>query len=678
MTKFNSTNNEYKTTGSKYVPPHLRNQSGGSSTTPPTENGPPAGGPPPGGPPSGGPRGGYGNERPSSGGRGGGGGGGYGGRRDYDDRRGGDDRSGGDFRNSRGGGAGGGGGGGDGPPRMNTRWNNVESGDDGGGRGGGGGDRGGGRNYGGGGGGGGNYGRGPRTNERGFHGDLRPDSRLERQLFDREDQQKTGINFDNYDDIPVETTGNNVPEPIDDYSIGTIGEDLMRNAQLCGYNKPTPVQKYSVPIGTASRDLMACAQTGSGKTAGFLFPIIMSMIAKGGTAPPPDARRRVYPEALCLAPTRELASQIHDESRKFTYCTGIATVVVYGGAEVREQLRQIERGCDLLIATPGRLVDLIERGRLSMEAVNFLVLDEADRMLDMGFEPQIRRIVEQEGMPQGKQRQTMLFSATFPPNIQRLASDFLTDYIFLTVGRVGAANKDVTQTVEYVETRDKIEHLMRFLLTINEGLILIFVETKRSCDYIEDVLCEKGFPACSIHGDKTQREREGSLRAFRSGETPVMVATDVAARGLDIPNVTNVVNFDLPTNIDDYVHRIGRTGRAGNTGSALSFLNEKNGGIAKDLKELLEENDQEVPSWLKTMGSSYGGGGGGRGGNRRGGGGRSFGSRDVRLDRGGGGGSGGGGGYRGGGSGGGGYGGGGGGGGYSGGGGGGNMNDGAW
>lgn len=496
---------------------------------------------------------------------------------------------------------------------------------------------------------GGGYGRGsgPRVNERGFHGDMRPDPRLERQLYQRDDVQTTGINFDNYDDIPVETTGNDIPAPINDYSIDTIGEDLMRNTQLCGYSKPTPVQKYSVPIGLAGRDLMACAQTGSGKTAGFLFPIIMMMLKNGGSPPPPDARRRIFPTALVLAPTRELASQIHDEARKFCYCTGIASVCIYGGADVREQLRQLERGCDLLIATPGRLVDLIERGRLSMETVKFLCLDEADRMLDMGFEPQIRRIVEQEGMPPVEERQTMLFSATFPPNIQRLASDFLSDYIFLTVGRVGSASKDVKQTVEYVENRDKTDHVMRFLLTIDEGLILIFVETKRSCDYLEDVLCSKGFPACSIHGDKSQREREDALRSFRSGATPVMVATDVAARGLDIPNVTNVVNYDLPTNIDDYVHRIGRTGRAGNTGAALSFVNEKNSGIVKELRDLLDENDQEVPQWLNSMCSSFGSSrGGGRSGGR---GGKSYGSRDVRYEKGGGGNRGGGGGNRGGG-----------------------------
>jgi ATP-dependent RNA helicase DDX3X len=220
----------------------------------------------------------------------------------------------------------------------------------------------------------------------------------------------------------------------------------------------------------------------------------------------------------------------------------------------------------------------------------------------MGFEPQIRRIVEQEGMPHGEGgRQTMMFSATFPANIQRLAGDFMGDYIFLTVGRVGSASENVTQTVEYVDQNDKLEHLMRFLMTVQEGLILVFVETKRNCDFVEDVLCERGFPACSIHGDKSQREREDALRAFKTGRCPVMCATDVAARGLDIPNVTNVINYDLPTNIDDYVHRIGRTGRAGNTGQALSFVNEKNSGVVRDLRELLEENGQDCPDWLKQM-----------------------------------------------------------------------------
>jgi ATP-dependent RNA helicase DDX3X len=216
---------------------------------------------------------------------------------------------------------------------------------------------------------------------------MKPDKRLEQRLFDSEDKQTTGINFDRYDKIPIEVSGENVPQPIESYSIESIGEDLFRNTQLCGYAKPTPVQKYSVPIGKLGRDLMACAQTGSGKTAGFLFPIIMGLLEQGGDGPESaTGHRRILPPALVLAPTRELAQQIYEESRRFTYCTGILPICVYGGADVREQLRAMERGCDLLVATPGRLVDLMERGRLGMERVRFLVLDEADRMLDMGFE----------------------------------------------------------------------------------------------------------------------------------------------------------------------------------------------------------------------------------------------------------------------------------------------------
>lgn len=379
--------------------------------------------------------------------------------------------------------------------------------------------------------------------------------------------------------------------------------------------------------------MMACAQTGSGKTAGFLFPVITSMLKHGALQPPGgSSHRSIYPTALVLAPTRELASQIYDEALKFCYCTGIRPVVVYGGANISNQMRDLERGADLLVATPGRLVDLIERGRIKLDIIQFLVLDEADRMLDMGFEPQIRRIVEQEGMP--TERQTFMFSATFPTEIQRLAADFMNDYIFLAVGRVGAASKDVVQTIEWVEQEDKVNFTIDFLKRAPEGLLLIFVETKRGADYLEECLCRNSFPASSIHGDKSQREREDALRLFKSGRTPILVATDVASRGLDIPNVTQVINFDLPSHIDDYVHRIGRTGRVGNVGSALSLMNERNRNIAKELMELFIENEQCCPQWLERMcmPQGYTGQRGGRG--RGGGRGSKFGARDVRKDRG--------------------------------------------
>jgi ATP-dependent RNA helicase DDX3X len=474
-----------------------------------------------------------------------------------------------------------------------------------------------------------------------------PNPRAERELFGvagDTSKQPTGINFDNYDDIPVEASGTDVPPPITSFTSPPLDAHLLDNIQLASYKKPTPVQKYSIPIVTNGRDLMACAQTGSGKTAGFLFPILSRAFTVGPSPLPgsamndPHARygrtRKAYPTTLILAPTRELVLQIHDESRKFAYRSWVKPCVVYGGADIGQQLRQIERGCDLLTATPGRLVDLIERGRISLANIKFLVLDEADRMLDMGFEPQIRRIVEGEDMPGVQDRQTLMFSATFPRDIQMLARDFLKDYVFLSVGRVGSTSENITQKIEYVEDVDKRSVLLDILHSMPQGgLTLIFVETKRAADSLSDFLLNSNFPATSIHGDRTQRERERALEMFRKGQTPVMVATAVAARGLDIPNVTHVINYDLPSDIDDYVHRIGRTGRAGNTGISTAFFNRGNRNITRDLLDLLKEANQEVPSFLEAVvrESGFSGGrGGGSSFGGRGGRGRATGNRDFR------------------------------------------------
>lgn len=477
--------------------------------------------------------------------------------------------------------------------------------------------------------------------------------RLERELFGVPDDgmhQSTGINFDKYGDIPVEATGRDVPEAITEFTHPPVDEHLISNIRLARYSTPTPVQKYSIPIVGAGRDLMGCAQTGSGKTGGFLFPILSALFTHGPPPMPPQppmyGRQKAFPSVLILAPTRELVSQIHEEARKFTYRSWVRPAVVYGGAEMGAQLRQIERGCDMLSATPGRLVDLIERGRISLANVRFLVLDEADRMLDMGFEPQIRRIVLGEDMPGVMDRQTLMFSATFPQNIQMLAKDFLKEYVFLSVGRVGSTSENITQKIEYVEDRDKQSMLLDVLAAMpTSGLTLIFVETKRMADMLSDFLIYSNIAATSIHGDRTQREREYALDLFRSGRTPILVATAVAARGLDIPNVTHVVNYDLPSDIDDYVHRIGRTGRAGNIGHATAFFNRNNRNIVRDLVKLLQEANQEVPSWLENVASesafstgSRGGRGGGRMGGGRFGGGRfgGMGGRDFRSGMGGG------------------------------------------
>ena len=491
---------------------------------------------------------------------------------------------------------------------------------------------------------------------------LARNTRLEEELFGT--QVNTGINFEKYDDIPVEVTGTDVPEPISSYPESHLDPLIKENIALCGYVTPTPVQKYAVSIVNGKRDLMACAQTGSGKTAAFLIPIISACMAAGQESkyqPPAgdyrSGRNTGYPTALIMAPTRELALQIYEESRKFCYRSWVRSCVVYGGADAGQQIREIQKGCDLLVATPGRLIDLIQRGKISLAGIKFLILDEADRQLDMGFEPQIRQIVQGEDMPGKAERLTLMFSATFPKDIQILARDFLNDYVFLSVGRVGSTSENIVQRIEFVEENDKREVLLDILYTEMEDskskadgkqrLTLVFVETKRAADHLEDYLYQAGFPSTSIHGDRTQKQREAALYSFRKGTTPIMVATAVAARGLDIPNVTHVVNYDLPTDIDDYVHRIGRTGRAGNVGKSTSFFNFNNKMVAAGLLELLREANQEIPEWLdsavrqvtyeKSGGRSYGGGRGGRGG-----GGHRSGGGNFSDHRRGGGGSGGG------------------------------------
>ncbi|TIA87848.1 hypothetical protein E3P81_03798 [Wallemia ichthyophaga] len=381
----------------------------------------------------------------------------------------------------------------------------------------------------------------------------------------------TGINFEKYAAIPVEAKGHGVPDPITEFTNPPIDPHLIENIRFARYTTPTPVQKYSVPIVGSGRDLMACAQTGSGKTGGFLFPILSACFSNGPSQvqppnPPKYGGTKVYPTALILAPTRELVNQIHEEAKKFAYRSWVKPAVVYGGAPSGEQMRQLDRGCDLLSAAPGRLCDFIDRGKISLANVKYLVLDEADRMLDMGFEPQIRKIVQGCDMPTVHDRQTLLFSATFPREIQMLARDFLKDEVFLSVGRVGSTSENITQTVEWAEDFEK----KSVLLDILEGHMepdgnnrtLIFVETKRMADILCDFLLQNSLRATAIHGDRDQREREYALSTFKKGTNPMMVATAVAARGLDIPHVSLVVNYDLPSDIDDYVHRIGRTGRA--------------------------------------------------------------------------------------------------------------------
>ena len=460
------------------------------------------------------------------------------------------------------------------------------------------------------------------------------------ELF-KENTGNVGIAFDKYHDIPVDRSGNNVDDiPIlnsfaEIFEIFVMPDWLRRNVELLGYTRPTPPQMYALPTGLVGRDMVVCSQTGSGKSAAFLMPVVSILDEKQGLENTSISfQGPAAPRALILAPTRELCSQIYNEALKFTHRSNFRVIQIYGGVDAKAQLTQLARGVDILVATPGRLIDFIERQCCTVKSVQILVLDEADRMLDMGFEPQIRRIVENCDMP--KERQTMMFSATFPKEIQQLASDFLYDYVWVCVGRVGAASDTVQSTFLKVKDNEKPEALAKTLADHPESLILVFVAKKRTASWLCQYMWRHGIKeTAEIHGDLSQNERERALSMFRSRRCRILVATDVAARGLDIPCVNLVINYDLPMNIDDYVHRIGRTGRIGHEGKAISmYVSPRddpvnhNGHILKELVELLENSStNSVPDFLlEEYNEKYNKPSGGR----RAPGQYSFGGRDFR------------------------------------------------
>ncbi|XP_059948883.1 probable ATP-dependent RNA helicase DDX4 isoform X3 [Mesoplodon densirostris] len=412
---------------------------------------------------------------------------------------------------------------------------------------------------------------------------------------------QTGINFDKYDNILVEVSGHDVPPAILTFEEANLCQTLNSNIAKAGYTKLTPVQKYSIPIILGGRDLMACAQTGSGKTAAFLLPILARMMRDEVTAS--HFKELQEPECIIVAPTRELISQIYLEARKFSFGTCVRAVVTYGGTQLGHSIRQIVQGCNILCATPGRLLDIIGKEKIGLRQVKYIVLDEADRMLDMGFGPEMKKLISCPGMPSKEQRQTLMFSATFPEEIQRLAGEFLkSNYLFVAVGQVGGACRDVQQTILQVGQYSKREKLVEILRNIGDERTMVFVETKKKADFIATFLCQEKIPTTSIHGDREQREREQALGDFRCGKCLTLVATSVAARGLDIENVQHVINFDLPSTIDEYVHRIGRTGRCGNTGRAISFFDpESDSHLAQPLVKVLSGAQQDVPAWLEEI-----------------------------------------------------------------------------
>ncbi|XP_059178455.1 uncharacterized protein LOC131957724 isoform X2 [Physella acuta] len=434
-------------------------------------------------------------------------------------------------------------------------------------------------------------------------------SPLEIQQFHREKQ--------------ITIAGKDVPNPIFTFEEGNFPDYVMNQIRRNSWQAPTSIQSQAWPIALSGRNLVGIAQTGSGKTLGFMLPAIVHVNHQ------PYLEHGDGPIVLVLVPTRELAQQVIEVSNEFGRSSQIRSACVYGGAPKGPQLRDLERGAEICIATPGRLIDFLEAGKTNLRRTTYLVLDEADRMLDMGFEPQIRKILEQIR----PDRQTLMWSATWPKEVRRLAEEFLNDYIQVNIGALQlTANHNILQIIDVCMDHEKEEKLVKLLNEImqeKENKTLIFVETKRKADDISRRMKRDGWPVISIHGDKSQQERDWALNDFRNGRNPILIATDVASRGLDVEDIKFVINFDYPNCSEDYVHRIGRTGRSTNTGTAYTFFTPNNSKQATDLVNVLREAKQVIsPKLLQLEESARGRGGrwrgqdSGRGGGRGGAGGR--------------------------------------------------------
>ncbi|XP_054654016.1 probable ATP-dependent RNA helicase DDX43 [Dunckerocampus dactyliophorus] len=373
--------------------------------------------------------------------------------------------------------------------------------------------------------------------------------------------------------------------------------EIMANIERVGFIKPTPIQSQAWPVLLSGEDLIAIAQTGTGKTLAYLLPGFIHMDGQ-----PVPCCEREGPGMLVLTPTRELALQIEEECSKYRY-KGYKSICIYGGGDRRGQIDLVKGGVDIVIATPGRLNDLQMNELISLHSITYLVLDEADRMLDMGFEPQIMKIL----LDIRPDRQTVMTSATWPTSVRRLAKSYLKNPMMVYVGTLDlAAVGTVQQTVLVVHEEDKKSYLFGFIRNmLPEDKVLVFVGKKLICDDLSSDMCLHGLAVQSLHGDREQWDREEALKDFKEGRVRILVATDLASRGLDVHDITHVFNFDFPRNIEEYVHRVGRTGRAGRSGAAVTLVTRDNWRMAPELIPILERSGQEVPVELVQMADRY-------------------------------------------------------------------------
>ncbi len=363
-----------------------------------------------------------------------------------------------------------------------------------------------------------------------------------------------------------------------DFDMLGLAPALNDALKRANFTQPTPIQNQAIPLALNGHDILGLAQTGTGKTLAFGLPLIDHLLAQPGKPAPKTAK------SLILAPTRELVNQIADSLRTLTTKTKLRVATVVGGQSINKQIMFLSRGTDILVATPGRLIDLMDRGAVDLGQVRHLVLDEADQMLDMGFIHALRRIAPELGTP----RQTMLFSATMPKQMEELSRAYLTNPQRVQVSPPGKAADKITQSVHFVSKPGKPEKLRQILSQDTDALTLVFARTKHGAEKLMKGLVADGYNAASIHGNKSQGQRDRAIKAFRAGETTVLVATDVAARGIDIPGVAYVINYDLPEVPDNYVHRIGRTARAGREGEAIAFCAPDEYDLLRQIQKLMK------------------------------------------------------------------------------------------
>ncbi|CAD2110540.1 hypothetical protein YYG_02151 [Plasmodium vinckei petteri] len=400
----------------------------------------------------------------------------------------------------------------------------------------------------------------------------------------------------------IDVSGNDVPPPIKNFKDMKFPKAILKGLKKKKINKPTQIQMQGLPSILIGRDIIGIAFTGSGKTIVFVLPLIMTCLEAELRCPIEEGEG---PLGLIICPSRELASQTHNIINYFCEYLHkdnfpmLKSLCVIGGVSTYEQGKEIKKGVHMLVATPGRLNDMLNKKRMTLEQCRYLCFDEADRLIDLGFEEEIRNTLDNFS----SQRQTLLFSATMPKKIQEFAKSTLVNPIIINVGRAGAANLDVIQEVEYVKEEFKLSYLLQVLQKTGPP-VLIFCENKKDVDDVHEYLLLKGVNAIAIHGSLGQTERLEAINLFRNGEKDVLVGTDVASKGLDFPSIEHVINYDMPKDIENYVHRIGRTGRCGKTGIATTFINKnQEEAILLDLKALLIEAKQKIPPFLEMLDS---------------------------------------------------------------------------